>query len=142
MSTWSEISLVVFLSLVLQEPERLLRSRQPQHQVRAGLAAPRPQHRQHRHARTNRQRRHDHSRILHRRRPGSPRGGPFPWRQRIQLRELVRRQRGARRSPRELPSPAAVQSGRAPQPVGQTDEAIGGVGHMMGAGLQPMGGGC
>ncbi|XP_061603557.1 uncharacterized protein LOC133465125 isoform X1 [Phyllopteryx taeniolatus] len=49
--------------------------------------------------------------------------GPLARRQRVQLRELVRRRR--------LPPAAAVRSGRAAQPVRQARAADGGLGHMM-----------
>ena len=117
------------------EPKPRLRSSASPHQVRARLPSERPERGNDGHG--TRRMRH-HSRILHRR-PGSQRAGPLPRRQRVQLRELVRGQRGARWSPRErqLPPPTSVQSGGAPQPVSKADEAIRGLGDMMGVGLQP-----
>lgn len=136
----SRLSLI-FQELVSElEPKPPLQSSAPPHQVRAGLPSQRPERRHDLH-RARRWR--DHGRILQRR-PGSQRAGPLPRGQRIQLRELVRRQRGPRGSPRErqLPPPTSVQSGGAPQPVSKTDEVIRGVGHMMGVSLQPEGWGC
>lgn len=134
---WSDDKSNYNLSLAFQEPKPPLHSSAPPHQVRAGLPSQRPEHQHDRH-RARRWR--DHSRILQRRQ-GSQRAGLLPRGQRLQLRELVRRQRGPRGSPweRQLPPPASVQSRGAPQPISKTDEVIRGVGHMMGASLQPEG---
>lgn len=116
------------------QPEPAVHSSAPADQVRAGLPSqgPRRGHDRHRAGR-----RRD---LLHRR-PRPPRGRPLPGGQRVQLRELLRGQRGARGSARERPLPPAApdDAGGAPQPVGEKNEVIGGLDHMMGGGPQPEG---
>lgn len=117
------------------QPEPAVRSSAPADQVRAGLPSqgPRGGHDRHRAGRRR-------DLLLHRR-PRPPRGGPLPGGQRVQLRELLRGQRGARGSARERPLPPAApdDAGGAPQPVGEKNEVIGGLDHMMGGGPQPEG---
>lgn len=94
------------------KPKPLLCPSKRPHQVWASLSSQRPDD-------WNRTwRRHDHGWILHHR-PGVPWTRAFPWWQRVQLWELIWRQRWARGSPweRQLPPPPPVQSWRAPQPV-------------------------
>lgn len=140
---WFEHSVTLTLSLIFQklvselEPKPPRQSSAPPHQVRAGLPSQRPGCRHDRHGAG---RRRDHSRIPQHR-PGSQRAGPLPRGQRLQLRELLRRQRGPRGSPRkrQLPPTTSVQSRGAPQPISKTDEVIRGVGHMIAVSLQPEG---
>lgn len=130
-------------SLVCQEPvsERECKppaqSSAPAHQVWASLPSqgPEPRHDWHRACE-----RRDHG-WVRQHHPRPQRVRPLPWGQRVQLRELVWRQRGARGSAweRQLPPPASVQSGGAPQSVSKTGEVNRGLDHMIGSGLQPEG---